>query len=248
VGRFAVVGVYGNDGLNVRALPGTDQRILGQIPYAARSVEVFAGDQKVGGSWWVPVRYGQLNGWVNRSYLAGQVGDVGDDLAAQAAQAILAIRDHNLTALAGLVHPVKGVTFSPYSHVRPLQGQPGEADMVFSRDQLRGLWADAAVYHWGYFDGTGLPIDLSFQEYYGKFVYDVDFAQPEVIGFGETIGYSNTLNNIAEVWPGGVTIEYHFSGFDPKYAGMDWRSLRLVFERSDGVWFLVGIAHGQWTV
>ena len=247
LGRFAVVGVYSNDGLNVRALPGTDQRILGQIPYSGRGVEVFAGDQKVGSSWWVPVRYGQLNGWVNRSYLARQVGDVGDDLAARAAQAILAIRDHNLTGLADLVHPVKGVTFSTYGHVRPLQGQPGEADLVFSRDLLRGLWADATVYHWGYFDGTGLPIDLSFRDYYIRFVYDVDFAQPEAIGFGEFIGHGNTLNNIAEVWPSAVTIEYHFSGFDPKYGGMDWRSLRLAFEQSDGVWFLVGIVHAQWT-
>jgi hypothetical protein len=247
-GQFAVAGVYSDDVLNVRAAPGPDQRIVGTIPYYGRGVEAFAGDQKVGESWWVPVLYGTLSGWANRSYLARQVGDVGDDLAAQAAQAILALRDHDMPALAGLVHPVKGVTFSPYTYVHPLQGQPGEADLVFSRDQLQGLWDDPTVYHWGAYDGSGLPIDLTFQEYYAEFVYDVDFAQPEQIGFGEVIGQGNTINNIADVWPNAVTVEYHFSGFDPQYAGMDWRSLRLVFEQADGVWALVGIVHDQWTI
>lgn len=247
-GLFAVAGVYSNDVLNIRALPGTDQPIVGKIPYYGRGVEVFAGDQKVGSSWWVPVRYAKVNGWSHRSYLAGQVGDVSDDIATQAAQAVLALRDHDLSKLAGLVHPVKGVTFSPYTFVRPLQGQPGEADLVFSRDQLHGLWTDATVHHWGYYDGSGLPIDLTFRNYYGKFVYDVNFCQPEDIGFAEIIGQGNSINNIAEVWPAAVTVEYHFSGFDPQYAGMDWRSLRLVFEQADGVWYLVGIVHDQWTI
>jgi (p)ppGpp synthase/HD superfamily hydrolase len=43
-------------------------------------------------------------------------------------------------------------------------------------------------------------------------------------------------------------VEYHFSGFDPKYEGMDWRSLRLVFEEKDNIWHLVGIIHDQWTI
>jgi hypothetical protein len=79
-------------------------------------------------------------------------------------------------------------------------------------------------------------------------VYDVDLAQPEEVGFGEVIGKGNTINNIAEVWPDAVTVEYHFSGFDPQYGGMDWRSLRLVFEPEEGAWRLVGIVHDEWTI
>ena len=65
----------------------------------------------------------------------------------------------------------------------------------------------------------------------------MDFAQPEGIGFGEVIGRGNTINNIAEVWPQAVTIECRFSGFDPRCAGMDRRSLRLVFAQKDGAWW-----------
>jgi hypothetical protein len=43
-------------------------------------------------------------------------------------------------------------------------------------------------------------------------------------------------------------VEYHFSGFDKKFEGMDWASLKLVFENSNNEWYLVGIVHDQWTI
>jgi Bacterial SH3 domain len=248
LGPFTVVGVYGDDVLNVRSGPGVDQHLVGTIPYYGQSVEVHAGGQKVGDSWWVPVRYGKISGWANSEYLARQEGTVSDEIAARAAEAILALRDRDFTELAGLVHPVRGVTFSPYTYVRPLQGAPGEADLVFSRDQLLGLWNDPTVYHWGTYDGSGEPIDLTFRQYYDRFVYDVDFAQPDVIGFNQIVGQGNTINNIATVYPLGVPVEYHFEGFDPQYQGMDWRSLRLVLEEYEGAWYVVGIVHDEWTI
>jgi len=248
LGLFAVVDVASDDVLNVRARPGPSEPVVGTIPYYGRGVEVHDGGRQVGESWWVPVRYGELSGWANGNYLARQVGNVGDATAARAAQIVAALRDRDMQELAGLAHPVKGVTFSPYTYVRPLQGAPGEADLVFGPTQLRGLWNDPTVYHWGIYDGSGEPIDLIFRDYYERFVYDVDFARPDVVGFNETIGQGNSINNIAEVYPIAVTIEYHFEGFDPDYAGMDWRSLRLVMEEYEGVWYLVGIVHDEWTI
>jgi hypothetical protein len=221
--------------------------IVGTIPYFGRNVEVRAGVEKVGDSWWVPAVYQELNGWVNNSYLARQVGDIGDDLAARTAQAILALRDHNMEQVASLVHPVKGVTFSPYTYVRSLQGAPGQADLVFSRDQVRGLWTNPTVYLWGAYAGSGEPIEMTFAAYHQRFVYDVDFAQPDVVGFGQTVGQGSAVNNIRSVFPESTTIEYHFEGFDPQYAGLDWRSLRLVWETSEGNWYLVAIVHDEWT-
>ena len=248
LGRFAVVDVASDDVLNIRALPGVNHAIVGTIPYYGHGVEVYAGGQEIGGSWWVPVQHGEVQGWVNSKYLARQVGSTGDAVAARAAQAILALKDRDWTEVASLVHPVKGVTFSPYTYVRPLQGAPGEADLVFSPTQLQSLWSDPTVYHWGTYDGSGEPIDLTFREYYDHFIYDVDFARPDVIGFDQIVGQGNSMNNIATVYPNAVTVEYHFEGFDPQYAGMDWRSLRLVLEPVDGTWYLVGIVHDEWTI
>ena len=98
------------------------------------------------------------------------------------------------------------------------------------------------------FDGTGHPIEFTFAEYYDRFVYDQDFANAEEIAFNQRIaGSGGRINNIEEFYPGSLMVEFHFSGFNPDYLGMDWRSLRLVFVQHGEAWFLVGIVHDEWT-
>jgi len=63
----------------------------------------------------------------------------------------------------------------------------------------------------------------------------------------EELGHSSMINNIAEFYPGSSFVEYHFSGFEEKYEGMDWVSLRLVFLQEGGRWYLVGLVNDQWT-
>lgn len=104
------------------------------------------------------------------------------------------------------------------------------------------------IYNWGVYDGSGESIDLPFSEYYNKFIYDVDFADADIIGNNTVAKVGNTVNNISQAYPNGSFVEFHFSGFDAKYAGLDWRSIRLVFEKVNENWYLVGIIHDQWTV
>lgn len=104
------------------------------------------------------------------------------------------------------------------------------------------------MYHWGAFDGSGEPIEMIFADYYKRFVYDHDYAQAEKTAVNQRLGQGNTLDNSREVYPGATIVEYHFSGFDPQYEGMDWRSLRIVLEEYDGQWYVVGIIHDEWTI
>ena len=247
LGQFAVVNVASDDVLNVRTRPGVVHPIVGTIPYYGLDVEVHAGGQKVTGSWWVPVEYESVVGWVNSNYLARQAGWLNEAVAARAAQIIMALKDRDLQELSSLAHPDEGVRFSPYTYVRTVPGAHGGQDLVFSAAQIPGLWSDPTVYHWGTVEGSGQPIDLTFSGYYDQFIYDLDFARPDVVGFDQTIGRGSTINNIADVYPDAVSVEYHFEGFDPQVAGFDWKSLRLVLEKTGGSWYLVGIVHDEWT-
>lgn len=159
-----------------------------------------------------------------------------------ALDAIQLIKDRDWATLSELVHPDKGVRFTAYPHIDPAQ------DLVFTAEQVAALANDQAVHHWGEYDGSGEPIDLTFGAYYDKFVYDHDFAQPHRIGNNRIIGTGNSLDNVQSAYPDGKFIEFYFEGFDPQYEGIDWSSLKLVFEQQAGVWYLVGIVHGQWTI
>jgi hypothetical protein len=171
----------------------------------------------------------------------GSFVSVEQETAACATEIIMAIKNQDMKRLAERVHPDKGVRFSPYTFV-------DSQHLVFSADQLPDLLADPAVHTWGAFDGTGEPIQFTFRQYYDRFIYDADFAHADMVGYDETIGWGNTINNIAEFYPEAVAIEYHFPGFDPQYEGMDWRSLRLVLEEKDGRLYLVAIVHDEWTI
>lgn len=163
------------------------------------------------------------------------------DPAALATSAVEALRDRDMARLAALAHPTRGVRFSPYAFVR-------ETDVVLTSAQLATALDDPTVYLWGAYDGSGAPISLTFAAYYEQFVYSHDFAAAPQVGYNQIIGRGNTINNCFEFYPGAFVAEYHFPGFNPAYGGMDWVSLRLVFQQENGVWYLVGIIHDQWTI
>lgn len=163
---------------------------------------------------------------------------------ARAQEVINALKEKNMTKLASLVHPQKGVQFSPYSYIHTA------TDIQVQGSNLATLWASPSLTHWGTFDGSGDPIDLTFPNYWAKFVYNANFAAAPQISYNTIIGKGNMTNNVFSIYPASsyITVEYHFPGFDPQYQGMDWTSLRLVFEYAGTGWYLVAIVHDQHTM
>lgn len=153
-----------------------------------------------------------------------------------------AIKNRDGEKIAEFVHPVKGVRFTPYTYVSP------EGDVVFSREEMKNFFADTDLYLWGYYDGIGSEIRLKPAEYYEEFIYSADFINAPEVGYNEVLSSGNMLENQFDVYDNPIIVEYYFPGFNPEYDGMDWRSLRLVFEEYEGNWKLTGIIHNQWTI
>jgi len=158
----------------------------------------------------------------------------------QAFAAVQALEEGDMPALAALAHPTQGVRFSPYSYVR-------DEDLVFTPEQIASLKDDPTAYTWGAFDGSGLPIQMTFPEYDQRFIYSSDFAHPDSIGVNRRIGGGNTMDNSLEYYPGSVVVEFYRAPQDPQYGGMDWQSLRLVLLPEGDRWRLVGVIHDEWT-
>ena len=62
------------------------------------------------------------------------------------------------------------------------------------------------------------------------------------------MGTGNSIYNLRELYPKATIVEFNTPGTDPRYGGMDWRSLWIVMERVDDRWVVVGIVHGSWTI
>lgn len=175
----------------------------------------------------------------------GQEGEARSEGAADAEHgaeaAVKAFKEKDMDALKQLIHPDKGILFSPYGHVDT------KTALVFKRSELPSL-QDETVYVWGSFDGSGEPIELTFRQYLEQFVYDKDFAQAEQIGVNEIKGSGNSMPNIEDIFPDSRFVDHYFSGFEEQYAGMDWASLIIVLEEHQGSWYVVAAIHNQWTI
>jgi hypothetical protein len=163
-------------------------------------------------------------------------------LADRSKEILTVLEEKNLVTFAGFIHPTEGVRFSPYGFVDTTK------DVRLSRDQFLSHLSKKTKLTWGSYDGSGEPITMTIEEYFRKFVYDAKFLEPESHNLNKTVATGSSVNNQATIYPGAVYTESYFSGFDPKYNGMDWRSLRLVFKKHNDELFLVAVIHEQWTI
>lgn len=69
---FKVVNVRSDDVLNVREGPSSEEEVVGSIASGGRGIAMTGACR----SQWCPVRHLDVRGWVNRTYLEGEGGDV----------------------------------------------------------------------------------------------------------------------------------------------------------------------------
>lgn len=151
------------------------------------------------------------------------------------------LRDRDWSALAGAVHPERGVRFTPYSSV-------SDGDMVFSPEEAAAFGTDARSYMWGYSDGAGEPMTMTVRDYVDRFVFNANFTQAPLLAVNRVQVYGNALENVADAYPEGSFVEFYYDGLDPASEGFDWCALKLVFESYQGRLMLVGVIHSEWTI
>ena len=157
-----------------------------------------------------------------------------------ARQLLKSIKNKEWGEFASYIHPIKGVRFSPYAYI-------DTTNAIVLRQNTFILGVED-VKMWGYYDGSEDSIMLTLENYFNRFVYDTDFLHAEEMSINKILGAGNSLNNRMEIYPNSQFISFYFSGFDPKYDGLDWTSLNLFFEKLNGELFIVAVIHDQWTI
>jgi hypothetical protein len=145
-------------------------------------------------------------------------------------EVLTAFKTEDYPTLSTLVHPEKGVRFSPFSQVNL------KTDIVFRAEEIKNMAGNTTVYEWGKYN-SGKPIKMTFSEYVKALVYDKEYLAGKQHIHEPTM---DDMNNYAEVYPRSVTVSYEYSGSKEKQY-LDWKVLILVFEQKDGNWYLVGV-------
>lgn len=153
---------------------------------------------------------------------------------------IQSLKDKNYKSFAEYIHPEIGVRFSMYAFVNP------EQDKKFSKTDFEKYQPSKTIFTWGMLDGSGDLYKATINDYLGKWVYSKDFATGQV-SLNEFQGSGNSLNNLKKIYPNADFTENFLKGSEAN-SGMDWKCLRLVFEESQGKYYLVAVINDQWTI
>jgi len=148
------------------------------------------------------------------------------------------LKNKDWGALGAMVHPEQGLLFSPYGYIE-------EGAVVLGAGDVKALGADTEIRDWGVFAGKGDPIELTFDEYYNRFIFSCDFTRDPQVAVDQTI-QTTLLENLYVLGNGATYVEFHQQGTE-EFAYIDWASLRLVFGFYEGEIMLVGIVHDEWT-
>jgi predicted secreted protein len=132
------------------------------------------------------------------------------------------------------IHPQKGVRFSPYASKLSAQ------DLVFSKEEVARFITDKREYYWGKYESSGQHIKLSVADYLKTFVKDRNYAKAKQVKY---FNITEKAKGLGKFYKGDIVVEFYLPGTGPK-----WNSLRLVFEKMDEQYFLVGVLHDGWTL
>lgn len=153
---------------------------------------------------------------------------------------LLDLKIKNYTRFANYIHPEKGVRFSMYAYINTTK------DKLFSKEDFLKYIDSETKFTWGDRDGTGEPLVLSLKDYLQKWVFIKDFTTAKYY-FNDLEASGNSLNNLKEHYPNSNFTENFIAGTEQN-SGLDWASVRLVFEKSNGKNYLVAIINDEWTI
>jgi hypothetical protein len=152
-------------------------------------------------------------------------------ISARAGYAVTYFRRQSFDRLANkYFHPNKGVRF--YPNGLNVEGY------AFTRSNVVEAVKDDTPIRWGDINGT--PIEMSFQDYYEKYIYDLDYEKESLVNYNELYASGKSglsFSQIEERFPGCVFADYYKQG----------KSLILVFEKAEGrkSWYISAVIHNE---
>lgn len=157
--------------------------------------------------------------------------------AAIAKEVVQHIATGDWDSLAKRVHPEKGVLFSPCAYVEPKER------IAMKPSEVANLTFDKRIRNWGPQIVEEGDILLSFSDYIKEHLYNLPYNSVEPGKLNEYIRNSQVMSNIDSGVFSDEFIFYEFHVPDNISSQGSWGSLRVVLEKVEQRWFLVGLVN-----
>ncbi|MDO5697145.1 MAG: hypothetical protein Q4G51_04130 [Dermatophilus congolensis] len=247
-GTWRVYGVAWNDMLNVRSGAGADYPPVARLAPDSTGLTVYTPVARVGDAIWQPVGVEGGTGWVNSRFLRPDaaatpeiVGTQDAGLAAATKIVVDALEKRDYGRLSTHVHPTRGLMISPDAFV-------GGDEVVLTATEVAGAASDTQKHLWGYTDGEGLPIESTIADRLAAIAGSRALTSVRRIGFDRAVQNGNSIDNVADKFPGTRIVEYNYPGSESN-SGFDWASVRFVFDTTGGGDpRLLAIVQDNWTI
>ncbi len=156
-------------------------------------------------------------------------------------QVLKAIKEADYQLLSSFIHPVRGVRFSLSGFIDTTK------DPVFTPARLleftRNKKDEKLV--WGT-NMEGEPINLTIGQFLKQQLYKADFYNADSVGYNNIFRSGVDDRVMKAAYGQQPFVDNYFPGFKKEYDGMDWQSLRLVFDNYNGKPYLIGAVHEEW--
>lgn len=160
-----------------------------------------------------------------------------DSINRVAQKVLTALKEKNYRLFADYFHPREPVLFAPYGFIKK-----NISKRLLAKDFLEAIDKNWTL-TWGVYKDSDEKIQLKVIPYIEKFIYDADFLNAEKTAFDQVVKKGNQGNNILEIFPSLHFFDYYFYGSDSEDKSMEEKSLRLVFKKYNGQYYIVGIIH-----
>lgn len=161
------------------------------------------------------------------------------ELLALSSDVLALLAEKDWSAIEDCIHP-DGLTFTPYSTV-------GETDRTIAKEDFAAAAESQEAVLWGNWDGSGDPLNLTFNAYWNRFVWNTDYQAADSATPNKITLSGNSIENVMEAYPDCMYVEYAVNSYLGYDDGTDWSTLKLVFVRVDDQWYLRAVIHGEWT-
>lgn len=239
---YQVAFVTTDDTLNVRAGAGVDYDVVGELAANEASVAITGSGEVVAGSTWVPIRAGEVEGWVNGRFLTPMQPEAAfcdDDAVMTLVEGFrTAVSNRDGEALAQLIDAERGL------RIRVSWWNP---EIRLAQDELVDIFESDTSYDWGIYDGSG---DARVGTFATQIVpmFDNDLLPASEIGCNELLngGSAGWVKLPDEYEPLNFVTFYRPHG--PDQIEMDWGSWAIGVEKWGDSYKISYLVHFAWEI